>query len=54
MPAGVDATLYDFGRSVALWVSAFEILTRPQEGQASASSVYAVLDRVPYLDAKLG
>jgi hypothetical protein len=27
MPAGVEATMYDIGRSVSLWVSAFEILS---------------------------
>jgi hypothetical protein len=27
LPAGADVTLYDIGRSVALWASAFEILT---------------------------
>ena len=26
LPAGPEATMYDIGRSVALWVSAFEIL----------------------------
>ncbi|MDE0307067.1 MAG: hypothetical protein OXI87_19630 [Albidovulum sp.] len=28
-PAGADATLYDVGRSIALWMSAFEILAPP-------------------------
>ena len=29
MPAGKDLTIYDVGRAVALWVSAFEILSHP-------------------------
>ena len=29
MPAGTDARLYDVGRLVSLWVSAFEILVHP-------------------------
>jgi hypothetical protein len=33
LPAGVDATFYDVGRSIALWVSAFEILAHPREGK---------------------
>ena len=29
MPAGTDPTLYDVGRLISLWVSAFEILVHP-------------------------
>ena len=29
MPAGIDPTLYDVGRLISLWVSAFEILVHP-------------------------
>jgi hypothetical protein len=41
MPAGADATMYDLGRSVSLWVSAFEILT-PSRRQGY-KSVYELL-----------
>jgi hypothetical protein len=34
IPAVVDLTAQSLGRSVALWVSSFEILTHPKEGDA--------------------
>ena len=53
MPAGVDATLYDFGRAVALWVSAFEILTRSADGIAGVNTVYPLLEGVTYINPNL-
>jgi hypothetical protein len=50
LPAGADSTIYDVGRIVALWVSAFEILTHPRRGKAGLSGVYTVLESVAYLD----
>jgi hypothetical protein len=41
MPAGVEVTMYDIGRQVALWVSAFEILS-----PAKASAFYKVYDNL--------
>ena len=46
LPAGVDATLYDFGRLAALWVSAFEILARPRATQANIHVVCSLIERV--------
>jgi len=48
-PAGADATLFDYGRSTALWVSAFEILTHPGgNGKTQLSTVYDVLEAAPW------
>jgi hypothetical protein len=30
LPAGVGTTIFDLGRSISLWVSAFEILSHPR------------------------
>jgi hypothetical protein len=46
MPAGVEATMYDIGRSVSLWVSAFEILS-PAKNSAFFK-VYDNLKKVEY------
>ena len=50
LPAGVDATLYDLGRIISLWVSAFEILAHPRIGKSGLHEVYSLLDQVPYLE----
>ena len=48
-PGDADATDYDYGRSVALWVSAFEILAHPGgSGKADLLKVYDLLERAPY------
>jgi hypothetical protein len=46
LPAGADATMLDIGRSVALWSSAFEILT-PAKTEAFRE-VYALLDKITW------
>jgi hypothetical protein len=46
LPAGADTTLYDVGRLVALWVSAFEILAHPGMGKSGLFAVYDLLDKV--------
>ncbi|RFB76613.1 hypothetical protein DYH55_19290 [Methylovirgula sp. 4M-Z18] len=46
MPGGSDANLHDRGRSVALWVSAFEILAH--DGRANLSKVLALLSKVDW------
>ena len=46
MPAGVDATNLDIGRSVALWSSAFEILA-PSKNKAFLN-IYALLDNITW------
>ena len=49
MPAWNDITVYDVGRSVALWVSAFEILAHPgPEGDTSMRQVYELIERAPW------
>lgn len=47
--AAADTTLYDVGRQIALWVSAFEILVHPGPGgQAGRNAVMDLLDRVDW------
>ena len=54
IPAVTAATFYDVGRSLALWVSAYEILAHPGgTGQSSRSTVSAELEKVKWLDPKL-
>jgi hypothetical protein len=47
-PGGSDATQYDVGRAVALWVSAFEILAHDGR-HADFGRVLSLLDRVRWL-----
>jgi hypothetical protein len=48
VPALVDLTAQSLGRSIALWVSAFEILTHPEEGDAGLKEVYRVFEHVDW------
>lgn len=48
MPAGADATIHDFGRSIALWVSALEILIHPRTSAVRLSDVCDLLERVDW------
>ncbi|MCH8852552.1 MAG: hypothetical protein IID41_07830 [Planctomycetes bacterium] len=51
LPAPVDATLLDYGRLVALWVSAFEILVHPGPngvGRANKRKVFKLLEETPW------
>ncbi len=48
VPGGVDANLYDAGRAVALWVSAFEILAHDEQ-RASLRQVLSLLNQVKWL-----
>lgn len=52
MPGGSDATEYDAGRAVALWVSAFEILAH-DGNRADFGRVLSLLGRVHWLSPKL-
>lgn len=47
MPFNAIGVLYDTGRLVALWVSAFEILVHPGTGMANQGKVLRLLDRYP-------
>ena len=45
MPATTAATIFDYGRQCGLWVSAFEILTNFEAGQANLGTVLALLEK---------
>ena len=47
---GIDVTLYDLGRLIALWVSACEILARQSAGHAGVKEVYDLLHQVCFVD----
>jgi hypothetical protein len=51
MPGESDATLYDSGRAVALWVSAFEILAH--NGHSDLGRVLALLSQVNWRSEKM-
>ena len=54
IPALTAASFYDVGRSLALWVSAYEILAHPGGmGQSNFTTVSATLESVKWQDAKL-
>jgi hypothetical protein len=48
LPGGIDVTLYDLGRIIALWVSAFEILAHTPAARCGLRQVYSLLERVSY------
>lgn len=52
IPGGADASEQDAGRSVALWVSAFEILVRDKQ-RSNPGRVLDLLERVAWLRAEL-
>ncbi|MFT4279537.1 MAG: hypothetical protein QM576_24590 [Rhodopseudomonas sp.] len=53
-PGVVDTTMYDIGRIVALWVSAFEILAHPGPGQkVDITTIYELFDNISYQDTTL-
>ncbi|AMX94200.1 MULTISPECIES: hypothetical protein [Mesorhizobium] len=46
MPQSAGATIYDWGRSLSLWISAFEILVHPGPGgEANRAKVFALIER---------
>jgi hypothetical protein len=54
MPAGVDLTQFDLGRSIGLWVSAFEILTHPGTAKGvTLWNVYDLISRAPWRGKKI-
>ncbi|WP_316159794.1 hypothetical protein [Bradyrhizobium sp. SZCCHNRI20481] len=53
MPAKADVSHFSLGRSISLWVSAFEILAHPKTGRSETSLVYSLLDKAPWHDAGL-
>jgi hypothetical protein len=48
VPSVVGTTSQSLGRSVSLWVSAFEILTHPGRGDSGYKEVYRVFDNVSW------
>jgi hypothetical protein len=48
LPGNVEATIYDIGRTIALWVSAFEILAHPGSSDVGFKQVYQLLERVSW------
>jgi hypothetical protein len=54
LPAGVGTTIFDLGRSVSLWVSAFEILSHPRVSKAGLFTVYPLFEGVTYCDRNVG
>jgi len=54
IPAVTAAVFYDVGRSLALWVSSYEILAHPGGmGESNRGTVSATLESVKWLDPKL-
>jgi len=51
MPGGTDATIFDRGRSIGMWVSAFETLA--YDGGADIRRVVELLRRVPWYHREL-
>jgi len=56
LPAGTDATFYDVGRIVSLWVSAFEILVHPggKNGWVTPEKVFELIERTPWILPETG
>ena len=53
IPSGPDATIFDFGRIISLWASAFETLVHPgANGNVTQKEVYELFERVPWLDTR--
>ncbi len=53
IPAKVP-TIFDIGRSISLWVSAFEILSHPRVKKATVLTVYDLLERLAYSERSVG
>jgi hypothetical protein len=53
LPAGIDVTIYDLGRLIALWVSACEILANCTAGHAGVREVYDLLQHISFVDHRM-
>jgi hypothetical protein len=54
LPSPTATTFYDVGRSLALWVSAYEILAHPGgKGISNSKTVARILESVTWLDKEL-
>jgi len=52
MPYKNHSTIYDYGSSASLWVSAFEIISHPRQGSANLLSVLDLLGRYDWQDTR--
>jgi hypothetical protein len=48
LPGNVEATIYDIGKTIAFWVSAFEILAHPGSSNVGFKQVYELLEQVSW------
>ena len=48
LPGNVEVTIYDIGKAIALWVSAFEILAHPQTSDVGYKQVYQMLEKATW------
>jgi len=53
MPFKNHSTIYDFGSSASLWVSAFEILSHPRTGKADLNTVLKLLGKYDWSDKRV-
>ena len=53
IPALTASTFYDVGRSLAHWVSAYEIMVHPESGISNKTKVAVELEKVQWLDQRL-
>ena len=53
IPASPETTIYDVGRSIALWISAFEILAHPGKSEVTGSHVIDLLNNKHWLSPEL-
>ena len=53
MPFKNHSTIYDYGASASLWVSAFEILSHPQKGSANLLTVLGLMGKYDWLHKDL-
>jgi len=49
MPFKNHSTMYDYGASASLWVSAFEILSHPKTGNSNLMTVIDLMDKYDWL-----
>jgi hypothetical protein len=53
LPSNIMGSSYDVGRSIALWVSAYEIAVHPGTGQSNSGVVSGELNKVQWIKSDL-
>jgi hypothetical protein len=48
LPGNVEVTIYDIGKAIALWVSAFEVLAHPGTPNVGFKQVYELLEKTKW------